>query len=934
LSFDAGAAIATIGLNMDPFARGMLRSEGMMQLFPKSVAVFLADPLLGLANIAKEAAGALVGIFTEASIAADSMGDLAESIGVAVENLSGLGLVAQQAGGSSQAAADSYRFLGRAIAQAAEGGNEAAEMFAHLGIAATGPVGEFRDVNDVMMELADALAALPPGAHRTDVAMRLLGRSGTQLIPTLAQGSAAIREQIERFEEYGAVVSSEAARSADIWQDALGEMNIAWTGLKMQLAEPLRDALLPYMRDVLGRVREMMPEIRARLEVLPEIIESVIRWISSTSDTVIRLYRENEQLVKTLGTVAIGLGAASVAMKVLAGPISLVSVAVKTGTAAWHGYTAAMAAWNATSATALLKMGAFGVAAGVAVAGFGLIAAAASHAAMSNMSFASSMQEVIDQTFILSAVQRGLVLEEDILLKRQEAMAERLASRHAEEARLRKSLAGTDDLQERLRLEERLMASLQAQRDLAEKMRDLWAGRSQGAANRLTDKDVEVFQSSFDQAARSVAEVRKRVSEEATASARSNLAAAQEEAAAQSRLLGQTAQEAGKSVEGTAVEAKHSLEGVREAFLQVRAEFGQRVQLAIDLGATEDQLTGLRQQWADTVRSFAERQLVAAVGAGVSGESLDGMRESLARLVGTAMADVPAQRIEVDVTPELLVSMPDLEAKSQAIADQQAEQFGESISAGIRGQRERMKNAAAGVKEEVELAKAELRVAYESLQETLKTEGRMEVAAGADPGDVMNARRAKLKAAKAQMIDQIRELNNAAKEAAQGAADPQGGLAIDLALQGKTDFTPELKAASDAAIEQIGRIQTALIDAGSMASSGFDGLDAPVDAFTNSLRGTIDMSQAAQAAMGALGDVSGGLSSSLAAGVKNVDAYAASMRELAKEMDAVQRRAGAVAGSVRGGGGGRVNAGGDGVNVENVSVAAPDEARLARMIAD
>ncbi|QOV90883.1 tape measure protein [Humisphaera borealis] len=52
MSFDAGAATSTLGLNVAPFRQGMLEATAIAQTFPPVVTAFLANPLLGVAALA------------------------------------------------------------------------------------------------------------------------------------------------------------------------------------------------------------------------------------------------------------------------------------------------------------------------------------------------------------------------------------------------------------------------------------------------------------------------------------------------------------------------------------------------------------------------------------------------------------------------------------------------------------------------------------------------------------------------------------------------------------------------------------------------------------------------------------------------------------------------------------------------------------------
>lgn len=276
MSFNAGAITSTLGLDVSPFAQGMLQAQGIANVFPQMVQNFLANPILGVIGVLSDLGGSLKAAFTNATNAADDMNDMAVAVGVAVEKLTALGAVASMSGGSVESTADAFKFLGKSVAEAMKGG-DAADVFEDLGIALRDATGEARPLQDVMLDVADALKYAPSAAQRTALAMDLLGKSGVDMIPTLIQGSDALREQIAQMERYGAAVTSDSAKSADGWNDAFGEISLAMQGIQNSFAAEIRSALLPFLESVVGWVRQYQPVIRA---FIGDVLDGV-SWLAA-----------------------------------------------------------------------------------------------------------------------------------------------------------------------------------------------------------------------------------------------------------------------------------------------------------------------------------------------------------------------------------------------------------------------------------------------------------------------------------------------------------------------------------------------------------------------------------------------------------------------------------------------------------------------------
>ncbi|MEA2707989.1 MAG: hypothetical protein QOF78_590, partial [Phycisphaerales bacterium] len=192
---------------------------------------------------------------------ADDLHDMAINVGVGVESLHGLGLAAGLAGSGVGDVAESYKFLGKNVTEAMQGSKEAVAAFDRMGVAFADARGNARPLEEVMMNVADAMAAMDKGA-RGEAAMQLLGRGGTQMIATLSQGSVALREQMRLHERYGATVTTQAANAADAFGDMLGEFDIAWLGIKNAIGQPVIEGLTPALEGLLDWTRTNFPDIR------------------------------------------------------------------------------------------------------------------------------------------------------------------------------------------------------------------------------------------------------------------------------------------------------------------------------------------------------------------------------------------------------------------------------------------------------------------------------------------------------------------------------------------------------------------------------------------------------------------------------------------------------------------------------------------------
>jgi TP901 family phage tail tape measure protein len=200
------------------------------------------------------AAGAagLSSLAVRTAAAGDDLGDLSARTGVAIETLQSLSEVASRAGVDQAGLAGALQKLNRGLAEAANGGTgDLAPALRQLGISMRDANGEIRNAADLLPELADAFARNENQALRTRLATELFGRTGEQLIPMLAEGSAALREGQERFRRYGYSLAPVA--------EALSEADGQFKDMALSV-RGLADAIGAQLAPVLGPIAARMAD--------------------------------------------------------------------------------------------------------------------------------------------------------------------------------------------------------------------------------------------------------------------------------------------------------------------------------------------------------------------------------------------------------------------------------------------------------------------------------------------------------------------------------------------------------------------------------------------------------------------------------------------------------------------------------------------------
>lgn len=133
--------------------------------------------------------------------AADELTKLSQKTGTAVETLAGLKYAADQNGTSLESLANASKKLSASLV-------DQPKLFAELGVTA-------KDSAGAMVEMADIFAYMPDGVEKTALAVKLMGKSGEEMIPFLNQGSASLEKFIEQGKRFNPVTAESAQQAAD-----------------------------------------------------------------------------------------------------------------------------------------------------------------------------------------------------------------------------------------------------------------------------------------------------------------------------------------------------------------------------------------------------------------------------------------------------------------------------------------------------------------------------------------------------------------------------------------------------------------------------------------------------------------------------------------------------------------------------------------------
>jgi len=276
------------------------KANKRLERFDKQAEVSAARIAKGVAAAAVGAGVAFAGMAYQAIKAADDMGKLAQSSGIAVESLSQLDYVASLSGTSLDELTIGMNKLTKQAVEAAKGSTTASKAFAAIGVSVKNADGSMRNTEEIMLDIAERFSQIEDGAGKAAIAQELFGKSGTKLIPFLNQGRAGIEALKKEADALGLTITNKTAKSAEEFNDNLDRIKFAAKGLANQAA----NELLPVFGSMAERFANAAKEGGA--------MDFAVKALSVTLKTLVSAGTIVTSIFQQLGRVIYGVGAAVV----------------------------------------------------------------------------------------------------------------------------------------------------------------------------------------------------------------------------------------------------------------------------------------------------------------------------------------------------------------------------------------------------------------------------------------------------------------------------------------------------------------------------------------------------------------------------------------------------------------------------------------------
>jgi hypothetical protein len=198
----------------------------------------------------KGLAAAALGGFTVASVVGninkafrdlDATAKRALKLDIDVQSARGLELAADLSGLAVDKLTTSYAILTKQIAAANAGGRAQQDLFAQLGIDAQklGGMG----AADQFAAIAKQIDAIADKTRRADMALKVFGKSGLDLLPLMAGGGQGIADAMRDAQRLGGFISTAEAGRVEAANDAFSRLTFTVRSLFQRIAVDMAPAL-------------------------------------------------------------------------------------------------------------------------------------------------------------------------------------------------------------------------------------------------------------------------------------------------------------------------------------------------------------------------------------------------------------------------------------------------------------------------------------------------------------------------------------------------------------------------------------------------------------------------------------------------------------------------------------------------------------------
>jgi len=292
----------TLGINDSGLQTGLKNLQKNMTAVGKEMTV--------IGTTITAAMGAAVYSFTKAGAA---INDMSKKTGMSTETLSALKFAADSTGSSIEGLEIAVKLMSKGIGEGMlTGKGQFVDAMKAIGLSMDDLIGKNPDQQ--FMLIARALSNVHNPAMQADMALKIFGRSGTDMLPMLADGADGLDKLMQKAKDLGVVFSKDGAESAETLSRALASVKASVQGL----ANEIGSTLAPVITDAVANITNIIKSITDWAKAHPELAKNLTIITAGVG-----------ALLAQLGPLLITLPLLAAGFQILLGPAGWVILAIE-----------------------------------------------------------------------------------------------------------------------------------------------------------------------------------------------------------------------------------------------------------------------------------------------------------------------------------------------------------------------------------------------------------------------------------------------------------------------------------------------------------------------------------------------------------------------------------------------------------------------------
>lgn len=297
-----GSLVVSLGLDAAQFVDGLSKQEYQAKRFVQSVTSNVTR-IAGTFAVIAGAAAAPIAALRAMTGEMDNASKAALRASMPTESFTALAYAGELADVSMESLTTTMGRLARAQADAARSStSQQAEAFRQLGIEIKNTDGTLRESSAVFEDFADRFEKFGGTPEVVAAGMQIFGRSFQELIPLLSGGRVGLREAMEEAKAFGVVMSTEAGKQAEAFNDNLSRLGLGLLGMKRQIVSEA----LPAAVALTDKFVELAKEVTGASGMIRRLIDdgTLRGWAETGAITIATLGESLFFVAKAAGVVA------------------------------------------------------------------------------------------------------------------------------------------------------------------------------------------------------------------------------------------------------------------------------------------------------------------------------------------------------------------------------------------------------------------------------------------------------------------------------------------------------------------------------------------------------------------------------------------------------------------------------------------------------